>query len=172
MKHFDYKAVPAPRRCKKAKGVREPAELFALTLTDAINEQAREGWEYVRAETLPAETPRGFFRRAAEEDVTMLLFRRERASREPLVEAPPPAAVQPIPEARPASPPQTRSEPGFSGPGFSGSGFSGPGRSLEDRVQAASLARREPRISQGREDNAEIASPLRPAPRINPVEPS
>ena len=39
-------------------------ELFALTLTDAINEVARQGWEYVRAEHLPAEAPRGWFRGA------------------------------------------------------------------------------------------------------------
>jgi hypothetical protein len=160
---FDYKAVPAPRRFKKAKGIREPAELFALTLTEAINEQAREGWEYVRAETLPAETPRGFFRRAAEEDVAMLIFRRQRASREPLIEARERGTVQPMPDPRPtAATPQSRSEPGFSG----------SRRGFEDRVQTASLARREPRFSQGRGDTAEFPSPLRPNPRLDPVDPS
>ena len=62
MTYYDYKVVPAPRRAKKVKGVHGAEELFALTLTEAINELARQGWEYVRAEHLPAEAPRGWFR--------------------------------------------------------------------------------------------------------------
>lgn len=147
MDHFDYKAVPAPRRSKKAKGVREPAELFAMTLTDAINEQSREGWEYVRAETLPAETPRGFFRRAAEEDVTMLIFRRARASRDPLVEAHTPAGGE-----RPLM--AARSEPAIE-------------RGNGNHDSQARPARREPRFSQdNRGRPEEFSSPLRPAPQL------
>lgn len=170
MNHFDYKAVPAPRRSKKSKGVREPAELFALTLTDAINEQAREGWEYVRAETLPAETPRGLFRRAAEEDVTMLIFRRARASRDPVLESIEPSSMQqrasePRLVHAPQPPTQTRTEPSFGGPTV---------RNFEERVQAASAARREPRISHdgARDTGEEYPSPLRPAPRFDPAEPT
>ena len=62
MTHYDYKVVPAPKRAKRVRGVRGAEELFALTLTDAINEVARQGWEYVRAEHLPAEAPGGWFR--------------------------------------------------------------------------------------------------------------
>ena len=75
MAYFDYKVVPAPRRMKRAKGVSDHADLFALTLTDAINEHARQGWEYLRAETLPVEERAGLtgtrtsFR-------TVLIFRR------------------------------------------------------------------------------------------------
>ncbi|WP_424933033.1 DUF4177 domain-containing protein [Amaricoccus macauensis] len=147
MDHFDYKAVPAPRRSKKAKGVREPAELFAMTLTDAINEQSREGWEYVRAETLPAETPRGFFRRAAEEDVTMLIFRRARASRDPLIEAHTHAGGE-----RPLM--AARAEPAIE-------------RGNGNYESQARPARQEPRFSQdnrGRPD--EFSSPLRPTPQL------
>ncbi len=161
MDHFDYKAVPAPRRSKKAKGVREPAELFALTLTDAINEQSREGWEYVRAETLPAETPRGFFRRAAEEEVTMLVFRRERVSREPRIvarETLVPAMAESGAEPRPAP---LRPEPAFSS----------ASRGFED--ETANPMRREPRISpESAGRTVEFASPLRPMPRLETAEPS
>ena len=62
MTHYDYKVVPAPKRAKRVRGVRGAEELFALTLTEAINEVARQGWEYVRAEHLPAESPGGWFR--------------------------------------------------------------------------------------------------------------
>ena len=58
--------------------MRGPEELFALTLTDAINEVARQGWEYVRAEHLPAEKPRGWFRGATAAEQTVLVFRRAR----------------------------------------------------------------------------------------------
>ena len=78
MTHYDYKVVPAPKRAKKVKGVRGAEELFALTLTEAINEVARQGWEYVRAEHLPAEAPRGWFRGATAGEQTVLVFRRAR----------------------------------------------------------------------------------------------
>lgn len=147
MDHFDYKAVPAPRRSKKAKGVREPAELFAMTLTDAINEQSREGWEYVRAETLPAETPRGFFRRAAEEDVTMLIFRRARASRDPLIEAHTPAGGE-----RPLM--AARSEPAIErGNGTTTVRHALPGEN-RGSLKTIGVAREE------------FSSPLRPAPQL------
>jgi hypothetical protein len=97
MSHYDYKVVPAPKRAKKVKGVSAPEELFALTLTEAINEVARQGWEYVRAEHLPAEAPRGLFRAPAAGEQTVLVFRRPRETLGPRL-----AAVRPDPEAAPA----------------------------------------------------------------------
>lgn len=124
MAWFDYKVVPAPRRMKRAKGVSDHADLFALTLTDAINEHARQGWEYLRAETLSAETPGGWLRRGRLEEETVLVFRRERetlaprlersgaaspvapAAREPETAGGIPQWVEPIrSEAAPARPP-------------------------------------------------------------------
>ncbi len=70
--------VPAPKRAKKVKGVKSAEELFAVTLTDAINEVARQGWEYVRAEHMPAEASRGWFRSALQGEQTVLVFRRQR----------------------------------------------------------------------------------------------
>jgi hypothetical protein len=160
MDHYDYKAIPAPRRCKKSKNVRDPYERFALTLSDALNEQARDGWEYVRAETMPAETPRGFFRRATEEDMTLLIFRRLRESREPRLDSrarePAESGVDPRPV------PKQRAEPSIGGV-----------RSFEERVQHAGAARREPRVPEpNMVKMAEFGSPLRSAPKLDPVEPS
>ena len=59
MQAFEYKAVPAPVRGTKAKGVKTTEDRFALSVTDAINEMAAEGWDYVRAETLPCEERKG-----------------------------------------------------------------------------------------------------------------
>ncbi|MEM8569497.1 MAG: hypothetical protein AAGG56_01195 [Pseudomonadota bacterium] len=171
MDYFDYKAVPAPRRSKKAKGVREPAELFALTLTDAINEQAREGWEYVRAETLAAETPRGFLRRAHQDDVTMLIFRRLRASREPqlasagheIVAETSGSASGSMRASPPAAP--TRIEPALAA-----------APKVEPDVKRrdnSSLGRRGPPALREERDMADDRpSPLRPVPRLDPVDPT
>ena len=87
MTQYDYKVVPAPRRAKKMRGIRGAEELFAHTLTDAINEVARQGWEYVRAERLPAEAPRGWFRSGAAGEQTVLVFRRAREGMGPRIAA-------------------------------------------------------------------------------------
>ncbi len=59
MPNFEYKVVPAPNQGTKAKGVKTTEDRFALTLTDALNEMADDGWDYVRAETLPCEARKG-----------------------------------------------------------------------------------------------------------------
>ena len=87
MTHYDYKVVPAPKRAKRVEGVKGAEELFALTLTDAINEVARQGWEYVRAEHLPAEAPGGWFRGGTAGEQTVLVFRRDREALGPRLAA-------------------------------------------------------------------------------------
>jgi len=147
MAYYDYKVIPAPRRVKRLRGVHEAAELFAHTLTEAINEHAREGWEYVRAESLTAETPRGWFRRPAEEDQTVLVFRRERESLGPRI-----AAVHEAPPAERHSAPETeRAEPNI----------------FAERRTPPSAPRREPGLGPAQENPP---TPLRPAPRLGPAD--
>jgi hypothetical protein len=176
MEYFDYKVVPAPRQCRKSKGVSDPAELFALTLGDLINEHAREGWEYVRSEVLSAEIPRGFFRRSTEETMPLLIFRRAREDREPRLQAnaTPPASGQaperhlaPVAARAGTSPaasphvPSQRAEPTVTS-----------SRTFEERVHAASIQRREPRVpDQASGQGRGAPSPLRPTPRIGPIDP-
>jgi hypothetical protein len=153
MTHYDYKVVPAPKRAKKVKGVKLPEELFALTLTEAINEVARQGWEYVRAEHLPAEAPRGWFRGSAPSEQTVLVFRRARESLGPRL-----AAVRPEPEAYDTPAPA----PAAPTPAAE--------RAVVDRMQAG-LRRREPALRSEPEDAAEglQPTPLRPNPRLGPA---
>lgn len=87
MSYYDYKAVPAPRRMKKVKGVKSAEDLFALTLTEAINEHAHQGWEYVRSESLIIEAPGGWFRRGSSDTQTVLVFRQERSTLGPRLAA-------------------------------------------------------------------------------------
>jgi hypothetical protein len=80
MTYYDYTVVPAPRRVKKIKGIGGGSELFAHALTEAINAMARQGWQYLRSETMAAEETRGLFRRTVAAQHTVLVFCRPRES--------------------------------------------------------------------------------------------
>jgi hypothetical protein len=157
MSYYDYKVVPAPQRVKKVRGVTGAADLFALTLTDAINEVARQGWEYVRAETMVAEAPRGFLRKAAASEQTMLVFRRPREHLSPrLAAAPEETPLEDAPRTEPAAlhkePSATLSR-----------------RPIEDRVLGAARRREPPVLPEPDADRPAPASPLRPSPRLGPA---
>ena len=145
MTYFDYKAVPAPKRARKIKGVKGAPDLFAMTLTDAINEVARQGWEYVRAESMPSETSGGLFRRSVEAEHTMLIFRRPREHLSPRLEAGSGQGEQETNAAPAVSAPPANSPP-----------------PLETRIQSGVL--REP----AREE--ETVTPLRASPRLGHAE--
>ena len=81
MTRYDYKVVPAPAQGRKARGVKGAEGRFAFALESVLNDLAEDGWEYVRAETLPSEERQGLsgkttvfrnllvFRRAREDEV-------------------------------------------------------------------------------------------------------
>ena len=76
MQTYEYKAVPAPNRPKRVKGVKGTAGRFAALLTETMNEQAKEGWEYMRSDSLPVEDKPGLLKSRVETYQTMLIFRR------------------------------------------------------------------------------------------------
>ncbi|MDJ1017270.1 MAG: DUF4177 domain-containing protein [Paracoccaceae bacterium] len=59
MAAFEYKAVPAPTQGAKARGLKATEDRFALAVTEVLNQMAEEGWDYVRAETLPCDERKG-----------------------------------------------------------------------------------------------------------------
>ena len=59
MQQYEYRAVPAPARSAKVKGIKDPAERYAHALSALMNDMAREGWEYWRAEVLPCTERKG-----------------------------------------------------------------------------------------------------------------
>ena len=83
MRKFEYKAVPAPNTGTKAKGVKTTEDRFALSLTETLNEMAEEGWEYVRAETLPCMERKGLTG-SQQTYQNILIFRRLEAAAMPL----------------------------------------------------------------------------------------
>lgn len=54
MPRYEYRVITAPSRGVKTKGISSGEARFAHALEDAMNTMAREGWEYLRAETLPS----------------------------------------------------------------------------------------------------------------------
>jgi hypothetical protein len=153
MPYFDYKVVPAPRRMKKVRGVKTSDELFALTLAEAINEHARQGWEYVRAENLSAEEPAGWFRRGKADFHSVLIFRQSRETLGPRLAATDEAAAP----SRSGVPAAARAEPKLE---------PAPPRRRDEPVENvfAELAPEPPATDPGG------STPLRPGPRLGPAE--
>ena len=87
MRQFEYKAVPAPNTGTKAKGVKTREDRFALSITEALNEMAEDGWEYVRAEMLPLEERKGLTGTQTSYQ-NVLIFRRLKAAPLALDESP------------------------------------------------------------------------------------
>jgi hypothetical protein len=59
MQRFEFKVVPAPKRGEKLRSVKTTEDRFALTLTQLMNSLGAEGWDYVRADTLPCDERAG-----------------------------------------------------------------------------------------------------------------
>lgn len=75
MSVYEYKIVPAPTKGQKVKGARTPADRFAHALQTAINDLAKDGWDYLRADTLPSEEREGLMGKTTVYQ-NMLVFRR------------------------------------------------------------------------------------------------
>ena len=85
MTAFEYRVVPAPRRGKSGRGVKGGAAKFANAVTVLMNEMGADGWEYMRADTLPCEERQGLTSKTVKYH-SMLVFRRpatEAVSEEP-----------------------------------------------------------------------------------------
>ncbi|MFN3645782.1 MAG: DUF4177 domain-containing protein [Gemmobacter sp.] len=104
MQRFEYRVIPAPRRGEKAKGLKTTEARFAHALTQTMNQMAADGWEYLRADTLPAEERVGLTGRTTTFQ-HLLVFRRALPAAATATAA---AAEVPAPAlhlARPAAPP-------------------------------------------------------------------
>ena len=77
MQSYEYKIVPAPKKAKRARGAKTVPDRFARTLTDVINAEAAEGWEYLRAESLPVEEKKSMLSATAERYFSVLVLRRD-----------------------------------------------------------------------------------------------
>lgn len=113
MSRYEYKVIPSPRRGVKAKGAKTNRDKFAYALTELMNEQARDGWEYQRAESLPADEKPGFLKSAVEIYQSVLVFRREVMAAQPVHAS---GTLRAMPAAVPVAAAPERAEPQFSAP--------------------------------------------------------
>ena len=60
MQRFEYKVIPAPTKGEKTRTAKTTADRFGVALTNLMNVLGSEGWDYVRADTLPCEERVGF----------------------------------------------------------------------------------------------------------------
>ncbi|MBE9638401.1 hypothetical protein [Salipiger mangrovisoli] len=104
MKTHEYKVLPAPTKGEKAKAAKGPEGRFAVSMSRLLNEMAEQGWDYIRADTLPSEERSGL---TSSTTVwrTLLVFRR------PVPQAPAAAPFHHEPVAVPIAPPLTASPP-------------------------------------------------------------
>lgn len=98
MKSHEYKVIPAPTKGEKAKAAKGPEGRFAVSMSRLLNEMAEQGWEYIRADTLPSEERSGL---TSSTTVwrTLLVFRR------PVPQAPEVAPFRHEPVVTPVAPP-------------------------------------------------------------------
>lgn len=93
MQKHEYLAIPAPVHAQKVKGIKDPAERHAHTVSALMNEMAAQGWEYLRADVLPCVARRGLTGTVTVYN-TLLVFRRlTAAAREQAMGARPDGAV-------------------------------------------------------------------------------
>ncbi|MEX0969160.1 MAG: hypothetical protein WD046_01800 [Paracoccaceae bacterium] len=76
MSDFEYKVIVAPSVAKKVKGAKTLAERFAHGLSEVINAEAREGWDYVAQERFQVEGKSGLLGKSRTAEETFLIFRR------------------------------------------------------------------------------------------------
>jgi len=121
MRKFEYKAIPSPSSGTKAKGVKSTEDRFALSITEVLNDMAAEGWEYVRAETLPCDERKGLTGTQTSYQ-NLLIFKRFQSAAEPIalkperiVSAPAPIAehveATPRPISEPIQPRRVSTQP-------------------------------------------------------------
>jgi len=73
--NYEYRVLPAPRRAAKARTARSSEERFAMALAEVMNDLGRDGWEYVRSDTLPMDERSGLTATKTSY-FNMLVFRR------------------------------------------------------------------------------------------------
>lgn len=76
---YEYLTLPAPRKADKVKGAKTPEARIAQAMQSLLNEQAAEGWDYLRADLVPMEERAGLTSKSVSYH-TVLVFRRLRDS--------------------------------------------------------------------------------------------
>jgi len=115
---FEYTLLPVPAPSKKAKGRKTIAERMAHALSEVLNEQAKNRWEFSGQEHFSCDEKSGLLGKEKSVTLTYLVFRREMGleslpldqkleklrerKAETMVQAPAAPAPEPFPEPMPS----------------------------------------------------------------------
>ena len=88
MVNYEYRVLPAPRKGKSGKGLRGSSAKFANAVSVMMNDLGADGWEYIRADTLPCEERQGLTGKTVKYH-SMLVFRRPLGEETKISSAPP-----------------------------------------------------------------------------------
>lgn len=104
MPRYEFKVIPAPRRGEKTRDAKTTEDRFALALTALMNRMGADGWDYIRADTLPVDERSGLTGIKTTVQ-NMLVFRRELAegSNSPLLAPIATPVTAPAPRLGPAT---------------------------------------------------------------------
>ncbi|GIT90564.1 hypothetical protein JANAI62_10190 [Jannaschia pagri] len=72
---YEFQVVPAPRKGERVQGLRTDDARMAYTWTELLNDMALDGWDYVRADTIPNDNSADLTG-TAPKTMTLLVFRR------------------------------------------------------------------------------------------------
>ena len=102
---FEYKAIGAPERAKRKRGLRSQSDRVAAAFEEVLRAEAVDGWEYLRTDLLPVTERTGWFRRGHEAHRAVMVFRRPLGRVSPVEsEATPRRAPVAPPAATPVAP--------------------------------------------------------------------
>ena len=99
----DCPAQPAAR-VRTVSAAKTAGDRFALTLAQALNDMGAQGWEYVRAETLPSEERSGLTSRSTVWHNVLVFRRALGAQAAPADATPAPIDTDAAPSLAPAGP--------------------------------------------------------------------
>ncbi len=83
---YEFKVVPAPDQSRRIKGLKRGDDSFSLTISGLMNELGQDGWDYVRAETLPHRRRGWMLRRPVQQRHILVFRRRLRGMTDPAAE--------------------------------------------------------------------------------------
>lgn len=89
---FEYKTVGAPEKGKRQRGARSQSDRVAVAFDEVLQDEAVDGWEYLRTDLLPVTERAGWFGRGHEVHRAVMVFRRS-LDPTPNVLAMPPASA-------------------------------------------------------------------------------
>ena len=95
MERYEYRLEAVPTKSKRYKGLPKSEDAFALTVTDEINDLAKDGWEFFRIETINETRRAGLFGTKTETHEYMMYRRALRSNGMTLDEPHQPRRVKP-----------------------------------------------------------------------------